>query len=142
MKNKNKITIIALIIGAIALGGGYLYCKTNIDKPFKVKISQNEIKIIGWWGATINSNNIKSVDMINPPLDVDSQDMGGKIGNKIFGNVNLNNYGKAKCFVENASDKAIEIKTKKENYILNFSSNEETLKEYNKIKKNLKLKML
>lgn len=134
MTNKSKVTIVALIIGALCLGGGYLYCRMNIDTPFKVQTAKSNIKITGWWGTNINTNEIKSVDMINPPLDVDSNDMGGKLGNRIFGKVDLNKYGHARCFVENANDSAIEIRTAKENYILNFSSKEETLKEYNNIK--------
>lgn len=134
---KNPIVIIILILLCITmilvvyLG---VYFSKMTKTPFNITISQSSIIIEGWGDAKINLSDIEGVDLVDGNLKVVSNDGGGTIGNKIFGDENIENYGDVKCFIENSTQKSIFIKTNNHNYIINFNSVEETFEKFNKIK--------
>lgn len=135
-KNKPLVIFILILFSIVMILFIYLgvYFSKMTKSPFSFTLSQNEITIDGWGSAKIDINDIKEVQLIKEPLKVISNNGGGTIGNKIFGDENIENYGNVKCFVENLTQKSIIIKTNNYNYIINFNSNEETIKKFNQIK--------
>ncbi|MFR5264811.1 PH domain-containing protein [Clostridium sp.] len=134
-KNPIVITILILLcitmILVVYLG---VYFSKMTKTPFNIAISQSSIIIEGWGDAKINLSDIEGVDLVDGNLKIVSNDGGGTIGNKIFGDENIENYGNVKCFIENSTQKSIFIKTNNHNYIINFNSVEETFEKFNKIK--------
>lgn len=123
-----------MIILFIYLG---IYFSNMTKAPFTCDITNNSILINGWGNANINLNNIESVSLIDAPLKVVSNNGGGAIGKKIYGDEKISTYGYAKCFVENLTHKSIFIKATDANYIINFNSTEQTVNKFNEIKQKL-----
>ncbi|MDZ5252713.1 PH domain-containing protein [Clostridium sp. LIBA-8841] len=135
-EHKKFFAIIILMIFIVVMGiaaGLYFYFSNMIKNPFIINLSKNEIRISGWGDAKINLNDIKSMKVVDGPLNIQWNKGGGNFGDKIFGEESLENFGVSKCFVENLNNESIYIKTKSDNYMINLGSNEETLKEYYKI---------
>lgn len=117
------ILIVVLIIGFITIP----------RKPYKLSLSNNSISINGWGSTTINLDSITEIKLLNNSPNVIFNSGGGSLDNKIFGNEHLATYGNTHCYVENANDKAIYLKTSKEQYLIALDNSNSTSKLYNEI---------
>ncbi|WP_436513831.1 PH domain-containing protein [Clostridium thermobutyricum] len=140
-ENKSKLSrkislkvIIAIVIVIIA-GVVVIMPMTNTSKPFKVDVNNTNIIIDGWGSAKINLNDIKEIKLLKKAPEVEWNDGGGNIGNKIFGDEHLNELGSTNCFVENDNEDVIYIKTGNEKYLIGFNNDNKTISLFNKIKK-------
>ncbi len=121
-ENKSKLSrkfslkvIIAIVIIAVVV---VIMSMKNTSKPFKVEVNNTNIIIDGWGSAKINLNDIKEVKLLEKAPEVEWNDGGGNIGNKIFGDEHLNELGSTNCFVENDNEDVIYIKTGNEKYLI------------------------
>lgn len=138
MKSSNKYLLIttSILFVIVVILCCYLgfYFSNMIKTPFNLTVNQKEISINGWGNATIPLNSIESIQLTTSPLNASFNDGGGEMGNKIFGDEHLSNYGSTKCFIENLNEKAIYLKTTNKAYVINFNSEENTIALYNKLK--------
>lgn len=125
------IAIVILIIAVVVV----IMSMTNTSKPFKVEVNNTNIIIDGWGSAKINLSDIKEVKLLEKAPEVEWNDGGGNIGNKIFGDEHLNELGSTNCFVENDNEDVIYIKTGNEKYLIGFNDDNKTISLFNKIKK-------
>lgn len=127
----SKATIISIIvIAAVVI---LIAIFTIPTKPYKLSVSSNAISINGWGSTTIDLNSISTIDLLNTSPDVNFNDGGGSLDNKIFGDENLATYGDTHCYVINSNDKAIYLKTSTGQYLIGLNNSNATSKLYNEI---------
>lgn len=126
------VVVIVVIIMVVVMTYSSL---SNTEKPFKIDVNSKNIIIDGWGSAKINLNDVKEVKLLKEAPNVEWNNGGGSIGNKIFGNEHLSNLGSTHCFVENSNEDVIYINTSNTKYLIGFNDSDKTVSVFNTIKK-------
>lgn len=129
-KSTTILVIVLVLVGIIAAITALCSIPT---KPYTLTFANNIISIDGWGSTSINLNTLSSITLLNTSPNIISNDNGGFVNNKIFGNENLENYGDAHCYVENASAKAIYLSTTKGKYLIALENSKDTTNLYDEI---------
>lgn len=137
-KKGKRIYYGTLIFSGIIIVGVIVSMIRFDHAKFTLKIDNNIVKINApTYGMEFDIDNIEEVKMLdNLPSGIRTNGVGASTYN--LGNFIIKDYGKCKLYVYFENKNCISIKLKDNSYIfLNDKSNEETLKYYRKLEKQL-----
>ena len=127
-KKKQSIISIALFILTI------IFLTQCVSAP-KISITDEEIRISGWYGERVRADDVKEIKLLNQMPRIQMRTNGIGLGNIQRGYFRLENIGRAKLFLESRNAPFILIeKNNGRKIFLNRSNREQTENYYQKLR--------
>lgn len=131
-ENKPVVILISFFIVFFISFIVFISIMITPEKPFAITLNTTDLNISGKNATEISLNDIKEIKFLNKAPNIIFNG-GGESNNMIFGHNYMKNLGFTECYINNASENVIYIKTATDQFLIGLNNSINTKNLYNKI---------